>query len=249
MLGCAAIMLGACTSGSDPSAGSTTTGRRLTTEESEALAISRFANYDAGLRQVDATIPDGTHTWRLRGWFDYRDRRGYATLWADGSEMAAALLMWSDQYLFSSQSGDVAAGDLPPLPVPETDEATAAWVPTDYAPEKHVPHAALQIIASLGADRPENPLLLQQSDARWLRTEEIDGVDLRVVSGPRPAQSADRARPGERADDAANDATVRYWIDRDGAMYRVEMRLGNAWGSVDLSAPGTTKVMIPDLTR
>ncbi|WP_165367835.1 hypothetical protein [Phytoactinopolyspora endophytica] len=222
--------------------------RSLTSQESEALAISRFTNYDDGVRQVDATIPDGPDTWRVHGWFDYREGRGYATLWADGAATAAALLLWSDQYLLSHDGSGVSAGELPPLPVPGSPSLLAdedpAWVPTTYAADEFTPHVALRIIASLGADRPDNPLLLQQSDALRLGTEKLDGVELDVFAGPRPADSAtDMA-----ASPNTESATIRYWLDPQGHMHRVEMRLGNAWGSVDL-ADAATDPEIPDPTH
>ena len=79
----------------------------------------------------------------------------------------------------------------------------------------------LLLALTLGSDRPENPVLLQQGSARFLRHDEVDGTPVTVMSGPRPAD--------EGAD--ATGSRTRYWVDDDGGLRRFEAYLGAADGS------------------
>ena len=67
----------------------------------------------------------------------------------------------------------------------------------------------------LGSDRPENPLLLQQDGAQWLRSDSVDGAPVDVFT-------------------ATADGNARYWVDHDGLMQRAEVLVGGDWDTVDL---------------
>jgi len=75
----------------------------------------------------------------------------------------------------------------------------------------------LTLLLSLGTDRPENALLLRQGSAEFLRHDEVDGVRVTVMSGPRPAQDTQESK-------------TRYWVDADGDLRRFEAYLGDAQG-------------------
>ncbi|MFJ6773760.1 hypothetical protein ACIQOV_22890, partial [Kitasatospora sp. NPDC091257] len=75
--------------------------------------------------------------------------------------------------------------------------------------------AGLNLLVQLGADRPDNPLLLAQSGARWLGRDRIDGKGYDRFAGPRAQGSApDGAR-----------SPLTYWVDGDGGLRRVTMRM------------------------
>ncbi|MHC5909374.1 hypothetical protein ACVNF4_36775, partial [Streptomyces sp. S6] len=78
---------------------------------------------------------------------------------------------------------------------------------------------ALQVALALSADRPDNAQLLAQSGPLHLREDTVDGRPYAVLSGPRP-------RPAASAAPLTGRSPVTYWIDADGAVRRVTVRLG-----------------------
>jgi hypothetical protein len=247
MLILAAFALTGC--GASPAEGA----RHLTQSEAQLMAVSRFKNYNAETRAIAATIHDGADVWTVRGWYDYAHDVGYASLTNAGATptgSASAILLWSQHALFSTGAGELEGNALPPLPAPSVDQIKQTWTPTPYQPNVYAPQAALLIIASLGSDRPENPLLLQQSDALWLRHDHIGKTPVDVFAGP-TTTSVGTATPATTPDAAiAPDAsTVRYWLSGSGLMLRVEMRLGGGqWSSVDLaSLSDKDKPRLPDV--
>ncbi|HWL45500.1 MAG TPA: hypothetical protein VNQ73_21345 [Ilumatobacter sp.] len=75
---------------------------------------------------------------------------------------------------------------------------------------------------NLGSDRPENPQLLQQGSAQFLRRDRIGDTAVIVLAGPGdPSSSA----PG-------GGARTRYWLDDQGTMLRFEAYLGDAGGKM-----------------
>ncbi len=125
------------------------------------LASSRFRNYDEGSRAVDTTVTIDGQQVDLDGWIDFETHTGYAV--ATGSGFAPQLVRWN---LGSVARRDAPAGvgEQPPLPMP-----AAGWQTRGIAPSESDLDAVLLVTANLGLDRPENPLLLEQGGALWLR--------------------------------------------------------------------------------
>ena len=211
--------------------------RHLTESEAQLMAVARFKNYNAGTLEISATIHDGGDVWTVKGWFDYAHDVGYASLTntrGSTTAPASALLIWSQHLLFSTSADGLPGSTRPPLPAPGLDQVAQGWSSTQYQPTAHPSHAALLIIASLGFDRPENPLLLQQSDALWIREDHIGKTRVDVFSGPSSSGVGTEA-PSPKATISPDASTVRYWLSDAGVMLRVEMRLGGGeWSSVDL---------------
>src|SRR5665213_2203060 len=196
--------------------------RRLTQSEAELLAVARFKNYNAGTRAISATIRESADEWTVMGWYDYAHDVGYASLTetrASPTPPAAAILLWSANSLFSANAGGLTGTSLPPLPAPNLDQVKQTWSSTQYQPSVYAPQAALLIIASLGFDRPENPLLLQQSDALWLREDHIGKTRVNVFAGP-TATSGGTATAAPDASPSPDSSTVRYWLTDSGLMLR-----------------------------
>ena len=195
--------------------------RSLTTEESQLLAIARFRNFDAGSRSVTFEVTDAGHAIAFDGWCDYRTGTGYGLLLDGGTPNT--LIMWRDATLAIHAPG----GPTAPLPPPDAGSSLGAtWLAATMDPAASALHAALLFVAELGSDRPENPLLLQQGGALWLRDDSIDGVPVTVFAGPTglapsPSTSLESSR-------------VRYWVDATGLLHRVEVRLGAQWVTIDL---------------
>ncbi len=86
--------------------------------------------------------------------------------------------------------------------------------------------AALLLILALAHDRPENAELLRQNGARRLRTVTRDGERLTVFQGP------DRGR-------------IRYWVDADGELRRIEAQVGGDADTIVDLLPGPAPAVIP----
>ncbi|MFI5533080.1 hypothetical protein ACIA8O_31530 [Kitasatospora sp. NPDC051853] len=188
--------------------------RPLSTEEASRLALSRFTLYGGGPVRVSLTAEEGGGlVTEVHGVIDYRTRHaagGYRVRGPAGT-VDEGLVVWD-------------AGGLGLAAAPAGVDGPA-WEQADHVPRGGWASrpfgtgpldAGLNMLAQLGADRPDNPLLLAQSGPRWLGRDRIDGRAHDRISGPRPRGAADR-------DTAASPLT--YWIDAEGGLRRVTMRI------------------------
>ena len=216
------LLVGACSS---PGAGSPSP-RAVTAAESQILAIARFKNFDAGTRSVSVELTDAGHALGLDGWFDYAAGVGYASLTDAGSPNN--LITWQ-AHAIAVHAPAGAAAPLPPPGVATTVDETWRTGPLD--PTVSTLHAALIFIEELGATRPENPLLLQQGGALWLRDDNVGGTPVTVFAGP----TGLAATPGTAtASPTPGSSRVHYWVDATGLLLRVEVLFGTAWVTIDL---------------
>lgn len=192
----------------------------LTEEQAERLAVVRFRNFDAGLRAIDIRIPS-TEVGELRvtGWFDYAAGVGYAAASSDAGSLG--LVWWN--------TSTIATREMPvedaPLPLPAD-----GWLAGELDPAASDLATVLTIVGSLAADRPENPQLLRQSDAAWLRADELAGIDVDVFAGPSGSDEPTGAGLDER---------TRYWVDAGGLLHRFEARLADdRWTLIDFAEGG-----------
>lgn len=210
---------------------STTAERPVTTEEASRLALSRLNLYQASPVAVTLTTTEGGGVVvRVKGVVDYRAHRAVGSYQVTGSTGTSGS---------SATSGPPAAGQLDRgLIVWDTGGLGLAPAPAgdDKQPwqqAEHIPRsgwssrsyttdpldAGLQLLIGLGADRPDNPMLLAQSGARWLAHDRIDGRSYDRFAGPR----AQGATPGAGSDGGRSPLT--YWVDGDGGLRRVTMRM------------------------
>jgi hypothetical protein len=89
---------------------------------------------------------------------------------------------------------------------------------------------ALVALMKLSADRPENPQLLVNNDARYLGTETIDGHALDVFTGPRV--------DGDGSVRDADDVGTRYVLAADGTLRRAYLRTPDGVVVIDVTEPG-----------
>lgn len=215
-----------------PETAATATGARpLTTDESQRLAAMRFQNFDAGTRAIETEVIDSGTRYTVTGWVDFTTELGYGRI--EGGAPEATLLAWTHAGI-STHDGAPADGSVP-LPPPATADGAQGWTSSMLEPEASRLHSLLAVVLHAGSERPDNPLLLQQTDARWLRTDTLDGLTLDVMSAP----TADVVYIPEESGAAGDgsDSPLRYWLDERGTLHRMEVRLGGAgeWTTVDFA--------------
>ena len=139
--------------------------RPVTTEEAQLLALVRFNNFDTGTRPFSTSITEKGAALELQGWIDYAGHLGYAQVTGMFTPQA---LLWNGATVGVHDSVPDADGN-PALPIKDT--ASTDWVshPLDGSTSRL--DSLLTVLGGLGSDRPENPLLLQQTGALWLRVD------------------------------------------------------------------------------
>ena len=216
----AALALSACGGEPpDPDAGA----RPVTTEEAQLLAVARFNNFDAGTRPVRSSVTEQGTALALQGWFDYASHVGYAAV---TGEFDPQSLLWTASAAGIADAAPDAEGN-PPLPIPVslTSGESRGLDPTSSRLD-----ALLAVIGSLGSDRPDNPLLLQQTGALWLREDTIDSTAVTVFAAPPSDTPPDASSPPITADTSS----LRLWVDAAGLMRRAEVRLGSDWTTIEM---------------
>ncbi|WP_334150201.1 hypothetical protein [Microbacterium sp.] len=210
VVGVATAIVSASVSASVP----TTGPRPLTTAEAERLAVARFLNVEGRGVRFTTSFDASEGAVELRGVLDFGDDVGTANASIDG---APEVIQWDADTVLRWQ--DAGGGASPPTSLPEGQAVSRR-----LDPSTSVLDLMLCLLSSLGADQPADAAVLQQSGARWLRTDEVDGTAVDVVAGP---------RSGGRAGDAGR---TRYWIDAGGRLLRFEADLASGWVAVRLDA-------------
>lgn len=181
--------------------------RPLTSQEAELLALARFRLHQRATVPVDMEWP-GTPSASLAVTLDLHDGVAWGRM-STGDDDAATdrLVLWDLQAIGTAPSADEA-----PAPAEWSTRGLSTDVPQDIF---------LTLALTLGSDRPENPVLLQQSTAQFLRRDAVGGVETSVFQGPRPAEETEQRQ-----------ARSRYWVDDEGALLRFEAYLGDRSGQL-----------------
>lgn len=150
--------------------------RAVTTKEAERLSLVRMNSYDQHMADFTMSMSsEGKKLW-LEGRVDFREHIGYANLLTDGNPETFALLQWN----FATVAATEAQSQELPVQPPEQ----APWQPRQLEPSSSTFDTGLAVVLNLAADRPENPVLLQQNGAQWHGKAEVGDVEVDVFSGP-----------------------------------------------------------------
>lgn len=217
------LLLTGCSATNGPEPSPTSSVRPVTTEEAQLLAIARFNNFDAGSRPFSTDVQERGADLHLQGWVDYVSQLGYASV--TGTFDPQALLWTATTVGVTAQPPD--ATGHPPLPIRALNDP--AWTSAPLDAQASRLDALLTTIGGLGADRPDNPLLVQQSGALWLREDEIDGTPVTVFAAPPADEPLTESEPAPDADTSS----LRLWVDAAGLLLRAETRIGDSWTTID----------------
>lgn len=225
-----ALLLTGCTAAPEPEP----TWRPVTGEEAQILAVARFNNFDAGSRPFVTEVGEGDETQHVQGWVDYSSQVGYAA--ASDPEQPQTVLWTSDSVGFLPADPD--ADGNPVLPIPPFDDTwqTAALAPSDYALD-----AVLAVLSGLGSDRPDNPLLVQQSGTLWLGRDEVDGVAVTVFAAP----PTDEVRSPDDPPLTPDSAKLRLAVDDEGLLRRADVQFRGDWITIDLPDAPAPALTLP----
>jgi hypothetical protein len=217
-------VIGACSSSSSGTASTTTTvGTPLTASQASTLASVLTKNFEAGGAEFAVRVPYGpTSTFFLDGRIDYSRHLAEATLRSEvngGAETSTSSLFWSNDMVLEEVDGLTA----------EMSSLGRQGVKFLARPitKSSAQDIVLAFLLATASEQRENPQLLQQGTARFLRNDTING------------EGVDVFRFGER--------TI-YWVRQsDGVLLRVEATLAVAEGvtTIDLSNHGAVTIPGP----
>jgi hypothetical protein len=202
--------------------------RAVTAEESRTLAELPVRDRAARGAQVALSVPVGAAGLvEATGWLDWRTPAAYLAL-RDLDDPGAGTLLRADRTGVTSRAG--AAATAPPLKPPADGWTQSTWGQrADNAATIDI-DALLTTAVNLGSGTRGDPSPLRTT-ASWLRTDAIGEVPVTVFEIRGPQETV----PGQ--------ARLRYWVDRDGVLRRLEVRTaGGGYGRLDLT-PGTVPVL------
>lgn len=212
-LGMAVAMVAACGS---PAVG-VPAGSRLTQAQALSLAQVLYRNYEAGGAHVSVSVPYGSGvTATLDGDVDFRDHAGHLAVrtLVKGYPPQAQDVDYTSGAVYES-GGPVVAQE-----IAGSGRAGVRWVERRPDPARRPVDTVIAIIVALASTQRDNPLLIQESAARWMARQRVDGAETDVYR--------------------YNQAVTYYVGVTDGLLYRFVGRVQDFAGpvTVDLSQRG-----------
>lgn len=212
-----------------PLGGAPITPRAVTVAEGATLAKLRQRDRATGGGRVRITLPtvDGGVR-RASGWLDWRATVAYLMIQDPDRPGAAALLRADATGVATRRAPTKAArpNELPPTPPPrDRSWSFAAWADQRDAGGTYDLDLLVNEALSLSA-RDRDDAAAARRAARWLRADVIGGGTATVYEIPKPVERG--TAPGQ--------ARLRYWLDRDGVLRRLELRTrSGAFAQLDIS--------------
>jgi hypothetical protein len=202
--------------------------RAVTADEARTLADLPVRDRAARGGQLTMEVPVGTSGLvTAAGWLDWRTPVAYLALRDLDNPGAGTLLRADRTGVISHDSG---ADTTPPLKAPAGGWTQSTWAQRAGTPDTADVDALLTAVLNLGSGTHADPSPLRTT-ASWLRTDTIGAVPVTVFEIRGPQETV----PGR--------GRLRYWIDRDGVLRRLEIRAaGGGYGRLDLT-PGAVPVL------
>lgn len=191
--------------------------RRVTAEEAELLAGIGPANAASGTRGLTASLVSAGAALELTADLDFRTGTGLGVLVVEG-EPESDVLWNAEQVAFRPATGDG---------VPEPPDSLDGWEVRALDPADGALPALLAVLSSLGDPSPPDPAVYLDGGSLRIGERTLDdGTATTVFTAP-----AEGAVGPDGLD--AEAASARYWLDADGLLRRLEVRLGAVGTVVD----------------
>ncbi|WP_245572482.1 hypothetical protein [Actinokineospora enzanensis] len=150
------------------------------------------------------TVPTTAGGLAITGSVDYRAGLGYGVVHGTGRDTSSdGLIQWTTAAVFIHPMAGA------PAEAPATPPGSG-WHNRPLSTTGSALDSSLLIALGLGSDRPDNAELLPQNGAVWIGDDQVAGRHVDIMAGP-----GARAKPGTTGN-------VRYWVDSDGTMHRVQ---------------------------
>jgi len=222
-LGSAAGLAGGLASG-DASPPAEEQSRRLSATEAGRLATMRLHNHQDGRAGVRGTLGHPGEELHLAGWIDWQRPLAYLSVTTPTPGPADGLIQAQPGLIV------VRPGRLPaPAPTPPADN----WRIRPEPPAGSAATAldtALTLLFAVGANQDDAADLVAYDDIRWLGSDTVGDVPVDVLIGPAvPAPGADpqpREGPPSLSALAGYGGAIRYWLDADGRLRRLQAVVG-----------------------
>lgn len=195
----------------------------LSAAQANRLAGVLYENHQAGGAKFTAKIPFGAAAeFQLDGAIDWTEHVGQATLttrFANGQPDEKTDLMFTQRAVLD---GSIRSYDAELQALGFTG---LRWTVRAPAPQSIPLDVVLALIMGMASEQRENPLLVRQSGATLVRSDELAGEPVDVF------------RYGDR---------TQYWIGNDGRLRRIEAELAVAEGTtvIDLDL-GAQQIALP----
>ncbi len=194
-------------------------GTTLSAAQASRLSRILFNNYEDKGADFTADVPFGKGTtFTLRGQVNWITHQGAAELHTDYADPATAD---TDLELTWDTNGVYTRLDQP--------EGQFEWIGSEFDPKVPL-HQVILLIDKVASTKAENPLLVRQSGATYLRSETLDGTKTEVF------------RYGDN---------TTYWVEPDSArMLKVSAQfrsVGNGPVVVTFSDRGEKSITLPDM--
>lgn len=203
--------------------------RPVTADEARMLAELPVKDRAAKGATVTASVPVGAAGMVLAtGWLDWRLPAFYLAL-RDPDDPAAGSLLRADRTGITVRGGGIDGS--PPLRPPADGWTQSTWAQRAGDSGTVDLDALLTTLVNLGGGTRQDPSPLRTT-ANWLRADTIGAVPVTVfeIRG-----ATETAAPGH--------ARLRYWVDKDGVLRRLEIRTAaGGYGYLDLT-PATPPVL------
>ncbi|GAA1857619.1 hypothetical protein [Asanoa iriomotensis] len=194
--------------------GGTIAPRKPTKTETALLAKMRQRNYERGGAKVTVTVPTvPVADLRGGGWLDWRAAVAYLAVHDTGKPTDVAVLRASVEGMsFQTKAGKEM--DTPPMPAPYDGWTFQPWTErTDARGGLDIDLLLGEALAAAAPDRDTASFF--EDSASFLRKDTIDGDPVTVF---------EIAKPAEQGIIGRGQARMRYWIDKSGALRRLEAR-------------------------
>ncbi|GAA4685332.1 hypothetical protein [Phytohabitans rumicis] len=211
----------------DAFGGRITKPRKLSTAEADLLAKMRQRNRAVGGGELTLTVPMlPAGVLRAKGWIDWRKTRAYLGVYDPDTPKERILMRVSGDGV-SVRAKGYTAGKLPPMPVPGGGWEFIAWSKRGDALGGLDLDMLLNEALAVSSSRRDDAKALRKA-ALWLRTDTIGGAPVTVFEISKVADVGG----------ARGQARIRYWVDRNGGLRRLELRTRvGAFGQLDIK-PG-----------